>query len=356
MSRVRLAIAILALSAADAIAAPPAEQLAVTPTEALQKLARLDGRKPAITKDEAGLFKDASKGKFSYYSFTEACLIAGGVVDARDRKKYMTRLDWIEADVRNATAGSKSVPEDAARLLKFLHAGPMAKGYKAEQTDLHVLIDSGEFNCVSSAALYTIMARRLGIDVRAVEIPGHVFSVLVTPERKIDVETTNVHGFDVDPKRPFGPAKADRPITNRRELGEPGLAAVVAYNHGVTLGRQKKYADAIRANLLALGLDASNSRAAENAIGDLVNWPMELAKAGKYEQALDVLTIGRELAPGVPALSHNTIALYDAWASESMKRNDWAAAVRVYEKGLQQLPDDKHLANNLAYCRGQMRR
>lgn len=355
MPRPHLALVAVALSVGPAVGGPP------TPTEAIGKLAKLDPQVPAVSKDEAALFEDAKDGKFDRYTFAEACLMAGGVADPRDRRKYRDKLDWIEAEARKATAGSRSVNEDAARLLRFLHAGPMAKGYKTEQTDLHVLLDTGEYNCVSSAALFTVVGRRIGLDVRAVEVPEHLFVVLVTRGRKIDVETTSPYGFDPDPKRKVGPAKSDgkapeRPTDQRREVGEPGLAAVVAYNHGVTLSRQKKYGAAVRATLVALALDPTNPHAAKNVTANLANWPVELSKAGKHETAAAVLAVGRELAPKEDVLRNNTLAIFDAWADESMKRKDWAGAVRVYEAGLQQMPGDKHLANNLAYCREQMRR
>jgi Transglutaminase-like superfamily len=350
---VRFVLATLVLTSSFAAAGPPSP-LAVKPTEALNKLAQLDGRNPAISKDEDRLFEDAKQGKFGRVSFSEACLLAGGVSSAHDRKKYIAKLDAIEVEARKATAGSKSVKEDGDRLLKYLHTGPMAKGYKTEQTDLQILLDTGEFNCVSSAVLYTVMGQRLGIDVRAVEIPGHVFSVLATRDRKIDVETTSPRGFDVDPLRQHGPAKANRPVELRREVGPPGLAAMVAFNHGVTLTRDKRFAESIRANLFALGLDSDNWSAARNLVVGFENWAVDLAKGGKYEKAMAVVSIGRELTPKDPAFQKLTVAVCDAWAKEYVDRQDWTGAVQVYTRGLREFPNDKHLTNNLMYCRSRM--
>jgi hypothetical protein len=39
-----------------------------------------------------------------------------------------------------------------------------------------------------------------------------------------------------------------------------------------------------------------------------------------------------------------------------MQTNDWTGAIRVYEQGLAQLPGNGVLANNLRYCREQMKR
>ena len=350
MTRTRLALAAVVLTGGLVAAAPPGP-LAVPPAEAIDKLARLDGGKPALTEDERRLFQTARGGKFDRAAFSEACLIAGGVTDARDRKKYLDRLDAIEAAARKATAGSGSVAEDGQRLLRFLHAGPMAKGYRTEQSDLHVLLDTGEFNCVSSAVLYTVMGQRLGIDVRAVQLPGHVFSVLVTRDRKIDVETTSPRGFDVDPLRPHGPAKADRPREQRREVGPPGLAGVVAFNRGVGLFHNKRYAAAARANAFALGLDPGSPGAAGNLVAALGRWVVDLAGAGKCEQALAVVATGRELMPDEPKLRKLALELCDAWARGYIDREDWTGAAEVYRRGLQAFPDSKYLETRLTFCR-----
>jgi tetratricopeptide (TPR) repeat protein len=354
VTRTCFALAALLLTNSLVGAAPPS-LLAVKPTEALNTLAQLDGRKPAVTDDEHGLFEDARDGKFDQYSFAEACLIAGFVTDQRDRKKYLDRLDEIEAAARKATRGSKSVAEDGSRLLEFLHAGPMAKGYKAMQTDLHVLLDTGEYNCVSSAALYTVMGQRLGIDARAVDLPRHVFSVLVTRDRPIDVETTSPQGFDADPRRDLGPAKAFRPLAERREVRPPGLAGVVAFNHGVMLAHQKKFAAAIRSYLLALCLDGENRDAARAVVDDMVFWAMELSRDGKHEKAMAVVTVAREFAPKEAKFHRATLVVCDAWAREYVEKRDWTGAAQVYSRGLREYPGDKLLENNLAYCNARIR-
>lgn len=339
-------------TAGVAVSAPPSTtRLAVTPLAAFEKVAELDGRKPAVAKDEVALFDDAKHGRFDRYSFADACMIASAVTNERTRKRYIDMLDALEVGARKATTGSKSVREDGERLLKYLHAEPMAKGYKATQTDLHVLLDTGEFNCVSSAALYTVMGQRLGIDVRAVEVPEHVFSVLVSRDGKIDVETTSPNGFEMDPNRKFGPAKAGRPLAERREVTPPGLAGIVAFNRGVTLGKQKKYIESARAYLFALGLDSNNHNAVNNLIGTFANWTADLVRAKNFEKGMAVLSVARECVPNDPRLIVRTEALFSIWGSDFVKRQDWSGAAQVYNRGLRELPGNKHLEESLSICR-----
>ena len=354
----RFSLAAVLLTAALATADPASTPLAVPPGEALRRLARTAPDFQPATGEESALFEDARDGSLDRHTLDEACLMAGGVSDARARRDYRARLDRIEDEARKAVAGIESVTERGAKLLRFLHDGPMRKGFRAERTDLHEVLDTGEFNCVSSTALYVVLGRRLGLDARAVEVPEHMFVVLTIDGRTIDVETTVADGFDADPERRTGPAKAAArggPPGTRREVDGPGLASVVAFNHGVALAGQKRYGEAVRANLVALSLDPLNPKAAQNAAAGLANWPVELAKGGKYPEAAAVLAAGKELAPKDPFLLNNARAVYDAWANVSVQRQDWSAAVRVYEAGLTLLPGDEHLSGNLAYCRGQRR-
>ena len=357
MTRTRIFLAALALALAisPSFAANPKTKsypFQLTPDKAIsrvEKLEKVSGKKIGLTDDERKLFADACDGRLDTFSFAEACLMASGVTDAARRKAYLVKLDTIEKDARQAIASAKTSAEKAEKLLKFLHAGPMKGGYQSKQTDLHVVLDTGKFNCVSSAVLFNVIGRRLGLDLIAVEVPQHVFSVLRDGDRKLDVETTNARGFNANGQKT---AKSkDRYAGKRREVNELGLASVIAYNHGVAMVEEKRYHEAMLANFRALSLDSTNPGAAQNALADFVNWGADLSEKGKYEEALAVMAAGLELSPKDRDMQNNRKAVYDSWANSYMKKNDWAGAIGVYEKGLAQLPGDSHLKNNLAYCK-----
>jgi tetratricopeptide (TPR) repeat protein len=344
MTRIRFTVAILLLTAGLVAAAPKSYPFAVGPEkafDALSKLDRLAGQRMAPTADQAALFADAADGKLEKVSFAEACLIASGVADADARKTYLARIDAIEADARKAIEGAKSPAEKGEKLLKFLHAGPMAKGYESKQTDLHLILDTGTFNCVSSAVLYNVIGRRLGLDLRAVEIPQHVFAVLYDGDTKYDVETTNARGFD--PSDDNGGAKKvtkkERHGSSRREVGEAGLAAIIFYNHGVSLTDEKKHAEAIRVNFQALGLDRTSPSAAGNALAGLTNWPLELSKAGKFEDALTVIAVSLELAPKHSGLENNHKAIWSEYAESLAKVGKMDEALAVLRRAAKAAPE-----------------
>ncbi|TQV86350.1 transglutaminase family protein [Aliikangiella coralliicola] len=71
------------------------------------------------------------------------------------------------------------------------------KGYYFEQSQLSEIFYSKRFNCVSSALLYTVLARKFNLDVEAVLLPSHVFVQLnLSDGKKIEIETTSISGYD----------------------------------------------------------------------------------------------------------------------------------------------------------------
>jgi tetratricopeptide (TPR) repeat protein len=337
-------------------AGPPAAKSAarysfrLAPPQALTLLSRLERPPQALatpTADEVQLFTSVSDGQeLDNGAFADACLLASGVTDPDRLAEYRSQLRRIATAARREVTGPTAADRGEA-LLKFLHAGPMAKGYAARQTTLSGLLDSGQFNCVSSAVLYAVIARRLGLEVRGVEVPGyllagHVFIVLLDRGRRIDVETTNPRGFDPRGlrKRPDGggydPAKDP---ADRREVGEAGLAALIYYNRGVGLRGEKRYLEALRADFSALALDGGSRSAARNAVAEFLLWAEARAAAGEFEEALQILTVALEIAPADSDLKKGRHAAWLEFARSAMKAGHEAEAVAVLRRAAAAVPD-----------------
>jgi tetratricopeptide (TPR) repeat protein len=314
-----------------------------SPAKAIDVLARLSKNaelKLTISDDESRLFADARDGKLDDWSFGEAALIASGVLDKVERQEYLQKLAALTAEARAATAREKSAFAKGQKLLEFLHAGPLSKGYVAGQTDVSAILETGKFNCVSSATLYNVIARGLGLDVRAIEVPNHAFSILYDGSKHADIETTTNAGFN--PSRDRKAQEEFSKLTGfayipdsnrdeRREVGETGLVAIIYYNHGVDLMNDKRYHEALLANFRAMSLDTEFDSAVKNALAALANWSVELSRGGKFDEAIDVLAVGLDLAPEDAMLVNNRKAVWGEWAETLMKsgKNDEALAVLV---------------------------
>lgn len=180
-----------------------------------------------MTPYEISLFQDMQSGYATHFSFAEAALITSGVHDAAQRQKYLAQIDEITAGCHDAITNSKTNRSRARAIMKYLLKGPMKVGYEHGQTLLSVLLDTGQFNCVSSATLFNIVCRRLKIEVGAVSQPGHVFSRIPG----YDVQTTSgsvyssdervehVHKMMEEFHHPLRGFDADRPYHEMSDFG-----------------------------------------------------------------------------------------------------------------------------------------
>jgi tetratricopeptide (TPR) repeat protein len=330
---------------------PPAQHYTFkeSPTQAikvLERLNRLSALDPKITDDEAAVFADVKDGRFQKRSFDEAVLLASGVTDGAKRQAYMKQLDELAEQAAKATADAKTPKEKSEKLLKWLHGGPMSKGYESHQTSVSAILDTGKFNCVSSAALFNIFALRQGLDVRGIEVPDHALSILYDGTKHADVETTTVAGFNPvrDPeaakrfKEKTGVYLAESHPDQRREVREAGLAAIIYYNRGVELTNGKRYHEALLMYFRAMSLDPEFDSAVKNALAVLVNWSGELAKEKKFEEALEVLTVGVDLDPKDTALQHNRKVTWCEWADS---QSDADEALAILRRGAKEVPSEK---------------
>jgi len=320
---------------------------AESPARAIDVLARLGKERNlaiGITSDERAAFNAPLEGS----GFANLALIASGVLDPIKRQAYLRRLDDLERNARAAVASAKTTSEKGEKLLGWLHRGPMAKGYQSNQTDLSVLLDTGFFNCVSSATLYNILAVRLGLDVRAIEVPDHAFSVLYQGTSHMDVETTNASGFN--PARDPRIAQQLERMTGfryipdshrdqRREVDAAGLVAIIYYNHGVQLTEQKRYHEALLAYFRAMSLDPEFGSAVKNALATLANWSVELSQSKKWEDALEVVTTGLSLAPQDATLRNNQEAVWAKWAGALIDAGKRDEAIAVLKRAAISLPN-----------------
>jgi len=131
-------------------------------------------------------------------------LMAAGVRDEAAfqayRRKIQAFLDKVKpelARVGNSKELGRLLHEKMHRyLLLPAIRNKRPYGYSLDQSSLAVLLDTGRFNCTSSALLYLILAEYFDLDVRGVVVPKHVFVELRSGGGgTIDIETTNSDGF-----------------------------------------------------------------------------------------------------------------------------------------------------------------
>ena len=276
-------------------------------------------------------------------------LSAAGSSMLKSVRFFLKQIDELTAGAKTAIEDEETPYARAEGLLKWLHDNAMSVGYEEKQTDLTTVLETGRFNCVSSATLYNIVGRRLGLDLRAIEVPDHAFSILYVGSKHADVETTNALGFNPtrDPRilERFKDQTGfryipDRHADKRREVSDTGLFALTCYNHGVFHTQEKDYPEALADFFRALSLDPELTSAIQNVLGVFANWSRELAEDGQFEQAVAVVSTGLRLAPEDQSLLHNRKVAWQQWALAEIEGNRRESALTVLRKAAKVAPDD----------------
>jgi len=310
--------------------------------------------------DEVSLLEDAADGQLDTWSFAEASLISSGVYDSVQRTALLEKLDTLTELAVETIKDKDSAFEQGRELLAWLHKGVMSKGYVEKQTDMSGVLTESHYNCVSSATLYNIIARRLGLDARGIEVPDHAFTILYDGTDHVDVETTTSGGFDPARNRAaindFSRTTGFTYITDkhrgkRREIDAAGMVALTYYNHGGTATREEDYPAALLHYFRALSLDPDNKSAIKNSLVVLNRWGLRAIEDEDPERGVDILNAALSFAPADRQSRHNMryvlskamlsadtpeqTANLVAYAQDLFKRTDDKTFLRLQSKVLQ---------------------
>ncbi len=116
-------------------------------------------------------------------------------------ERCMEKLDAIKAEAGSREMQALSEADRGRAILKYLYQDFLSK-YDFNQTRLDTALETGLYNCVSSAVLYLAAARAAGLEVYGQHTSQHAFCTVYTASEKagqktkIDVETTNPYGFN----------------------------------------------------------------------------------------------------------------------------------------------------------------
>jgi len=267
-----------------------------------------------IHSDEIALIEDAQDGQLDNWSFAEASLISSGVYDTDQRALLLQQLDKLTDEARILTANTTSAFDKGRLLLEWLHEDSMSKGYVEAQTDMSEILTNNVYNCVSSATLYNIVGKRLGLDARGIEVPDHAFSILYDGTDHVDVETTTPRGFDPARDRAamneFSETTGytyinDKHRAKRREIDDAGMVALTYYNHGVRATEKDDFSSALLFYFRALSLDPQNKSAIKNTLAVLGRWSKQEIDEENFVQAVAILDAALSFAPADRTSRHN---------------------------------------------------
>jgi tetratricopeptide (TPR) repeat protein len=193
--------------------------------------------------------------------------------------------------------------EQGEYLLDYMHRS-FLRNYSEKQTRLDVLVNTGRFNCVSSAVLYTILASAIGLETNGVLTKDHAFVQVNIGTEIIDVETTTLYGYNPGSKKEFhdgfGNTTGFAYVTpgnyrGRSSISQLELVSLILTNRIADLESRGFFADAVgiavdRAALLSMRKNPSDSNFFTDPNKDVMdrifNYGASLIQAGKEDEAL----------------------------------------------------------------------
>ena len=207
-----------------------------------------------------------------------------------------SRLEALVRDVREVASSETDPQVRGNAALVFLHERVL-KAYVEEQTRVDVALQNGRFNCVSSAVLYMLLARAVDLPVVGVRTRDHAFCAVLVNGALIDVETTNVYGFDPGERHEFQdqfgrvtgfsyvPANRD---SSRVETDERGLLSLIPQNLASLATQQRQFGSALgpAADGYALARDEESRRKLLITVSNMASW---LAAGNRFDEALSLL-------------------------------------------------------------------
>lgn len=208
--------------------------------------------------------------------------------------KYRKLLLRFEND-RKAFFSTLTTYEQGEFILTWAHNN-ILKDYIEEQTLMDVLIDTGNYNCVSSAILYLILSKEAGLSTETIETSDHAFCTVKTDEGWIDVETTTSYGFNPGVKQEFQQAFNQTGYTyvppgnyrERKRITDKAAAALIIQNRMSVLQKDSAHDQAV-----GLSIDRwifANTDNNYNEMNDSFrNWSAVLNNRGSYLDAYNFL-------------------------------------------------------------------
>ncbi|PKL07529.1 MAG: hypothetical protein CVV51_13635 [Spirochaetae bacterium HGW-Spirochaetae-7] len=291
----------------------------------------------------------------------EAGLVASGVPTER-MEYYIGRLWETFEALRTRSERIQDPALRAESILPFLHRS-LFKKYQADMTTVDAVVDTGYFNCVSSAVVYLLAARVFVLPMKGVQTPDHAFCVLTVGGRDIDVETTNPFGFDPGTSKRFISSFTKTTqfsyvppgdYARRKTITEKDLVGLILHNRAVEMNRQGKYLEALR-----LAVDRTTGFPGPDSYDFLAdtasNVCADLDQRGDMSGSLAVAEHVLALAGARPKVQElHRVAVYNFVADAHNRfagyynARDYARAHAVVEEALRRLPDDPTLLQDLS--------
>ncbi|HVO38279.1 MAG TPA: hypothetical protein VMV03_04545 [Spirochaetia bacterium] len=245
-------------------------------------------------------------------------------VSAADKDKLAALMKRFRDEVADLTGQE----ELAEKTLIFLHRNLLTT-YTERQTRIDTALETGVFNCVSSAVLYMILAKSVALSVGGVRTVDHVFCTVMISGEPVDVETTNPYGYNPGTRKEFSDSFGKVtgfsyvPPSNyhdRRVIGEKELLALILYNRVSEYTAGRYYRDAVGPSVSAYALMGNDEFRGfmVTAFSNYVTW---MASRRDFPRAIQFTDVVKASFGGTVDLEPRRREVYHNWAVSLIQAN-----------------------------------
>ncbi|WP_304331992.1 tetratricopeptide repeat protein [Brachyspira innocens] len=303
-----------------------------------------------LTKLEYDFFTKIDNGETNDLELHyDGFIIASGITDEEEFKFYRGKLD----EIRNlAKKDLSQYTEEGAyafgkRLLNWLYSSGVLKKYFETSTLFQDLIYKGEYNCLSSSILYSLLYSEFGFKVTGVLTSSHAFCTVYTEQGKIDVETTISRGFNPGQKEIRNTGNSTIvtfvPQGNYRDRNEVDIFTLIAtlYPNSISLKKiekdlEKQLVMAKKAYYLSPNTEIYN----KNLINAYNRLALDYIKKNDYEVAYKTLEEAYVFDPSSSMTKNNRIHYYNTIGTSYLSQKDYPNAIQIYKIGISDIGDD----------------
>jgi hypothetical protein len=250
-----------------------------------------------------------------------------GAAEVKDKLVVLLRK------FRDEVANVSGQAELGEKALAFLHKNLLST-YSLMQTRVDTAVDTGVYNCVSSAVLYMIFARSVGLSVSGARTPDHAFCVVLANGQQIDVETTNPYGFNPGSRKEFSDSFGKLTgfsyvppgnYRDRRGIGEKEMLGLILYDRVSEYGEARLYRDALQPAVSAYALMGTPETLSVLKIA-LSNYVTSLGMRQDFPGAIQFLDAVKASFGGIVDLGDSRRDIYHNWTVNLIHANDLANA------------------------------